>query len=193
MIATRTGKIAAALFALLFAYFLKSTILDFATEPKVLGGVDLDRPIPQAHPWTPIYYPLLLSAAFAYWIWPTKAYASLGPRIAGGVFAMLRASYFSMFITFFCAIFGEFYLSLPHLTKMEILFGPVGVFLGAFGGTVMFGLFFVLWFIVFSIFSGGLIALAVHAASKCFALPSLGSLPWRSRWPGLTREDRSLL
>ena len=106
---------------------------------------------------------------------------------------MLRASYFSMFITFFCAIFGEFYLSLPHLTKMEILFGPVGVFLGAFGGTVMFGLFFVLWFIVFSIFSGGLIALAVHAASKCFALPSLGSLPWRSRWPGLTREDRSLL
>ena len=56
----------------------------------------------------------------------------------------------------------------------------------------MFGLFFVLWFIVFSIFSGGLIALAVHAASKCFALPSLGSLPWRSRWPGLTREDRSL-
>jgi hypothetical protein len=68
---------------------------------------------------------------------------------------------------------------------MEILFGPVGVFLGALGGTVMFGLFLMLWFIVFSIFSGCLIALAVHAASKSFAVPS--------RWPGLTRKDHSLL
>jgi hypothetical protein len=42
-----------------------------------------------------------------------------------------------------------------------------------------------LWFIVFSIFSGCLIALAVHAASKSFAVPS--------RWPGLTRKDHSLL
>jgi hypothetical protein len=172
MIATRTGKIAAALFALLFAYFLKSTILDYATETKVLGGIDFDRPIPQAHPWTPIYFPLLLSAAFAYWIWPTKAYTSVGRRIVGGIFAMLRAGYFAMFISFFCAIFGEFYLSLPNLTQMEILFGPVGVLLGALRGTVMFGLFFMLWFIVFSIFSGGLIAVAVHAASKRFALPS---------------------
>ncbi|MET0705472.1 MAG: hypothetical protein ABWY82_01320, partial [Tardiphaga sp.] len=93
MIATRTGKIAAALFALLFAYFLKSTILDYATETKVLDGIDFDRPIPQAHAWTPIYFPLLLSAAFAYWIWPTKAYTSVGRRIIGGIFAMLRAGY----------------------------------------------------------------------------------------------------
>lgn len=172
MIANRTGKIAAALFALLFAYFLKSTVLDYATEPKVLGGIDFDRPIPQAMPWTPIYYPLLLSAAFAYWIWPTKAYANVGRRIGGGILAMVRASYFAMFISFFCAIFGEFYLTLPNLTKMEILFGPVGVFLAALGGTAMFGLFFILWFIVFGIFSGCLIALAVHAASKCFAVHS---------------------
>lgn len=172
MIAIRTGKIAAALFAVLFAYFLKSTILDYATEPKVIGGVDLDKPIPQAIPWTPIYYPLLLSAAFAYWIWPTKAYASLGPRIAGGFLAMLLASYFTMFISFFCATFGEFYLSLPHLTKMEILFGPVGVFLGALGGTAMFGMFFVLWFVVFSIFAGCLIALVVHALSKFLPAPA---------------------
>ena len=162
MIATRTGKIAAALFALLFAYLLKSTVLDYATEPKVLGGIDLDRPIPQVMPWTPIYYPLLLSAAFAYWIWPTKAYASLGPRISAGIFAMIRASYFAMFISFFCAGFGEFYLSLPNLTTPEKLFGPVGVFMGALGGTVMFGLFLWLWFVVFSIFSGSLVALGVH-------------------------------
>ena len=70
---TRAGKIAAALFALHFAYYLKSTILGYPTEPKVIGGIDLDRSIPQVMPWTPVYCPMLLSAAFAYWIWPTKS------------------------------------------------------------------------------------------------------------------------
>jgi hypothetical protein len=172
MMATRTGKVAAALFAVFLAYYLKSTILDYATEPKVIGGVDLDRSIPQAIPWTPVYYPMLLSAAFAYWIWPTKPYAGLGRRIAGGMFAMLRASYFTLFASFLCAVFGEFYLSLPHLTTMEILWGPVGVFLGALGGTAAFGLFFVMAFFVFSIFSGGLIALIVHTVSRLLPAPA---------------------
>ena len=50
----RAEKIASLLFALLFAYFLKSTILGYATEPKVIGGIDFDQPIPQVMPWTPI-------------------------------------------------------------------------------------------------------------------------------------------
>ncbi|HMM88936.1 hypothetical protein [Bradyrhizobium sp.] len=166
MTATRTGKIAAALAALLFAYILKSTILDYATEPKVIGGIDFDKPIPQAMPWTPVYYPMLLSMAFAYWIWPTKAYARLGGRMAAGCFAILRASCFAMYISFFCAGFGEFYLTFPLLMKVEILPALAGVFVGALGATAMFGLFFVQWFIVFSIFFGCLIALVVHAVSR---------------------------
>lgn len=137
----------------------------------MIGGVDLDRPIPQTIPWTPIYYPLLLSAAFAYWIWPTKAYASLARRMAGGFFAMLRASYFTMFISFFCAGFGEFYLTFPHLMKMEIPWALAGVFLGALQGTAVFGMFFALWFIVFSILLGCLIALVVHGVSKSLPPP----------------------
>jgi hypothetical protein len=181
MTATRIGKIAAALAALLFAYILKSTIMDYATEPKVIGGVDFDKPIPQAIPWTPVYYPMLLSMAFAYWIWPTRAYANLARRMVSGFFAILRASYFAMFISFFCALTGEFYLSLSNLTRMEILWGPVGVFLGALGGTAMFGLFFVLWFFVFSVFFGCLIVLVVHGASKYLPAPADQPLNFVSR------------
>jgi hypothetical protein len=164
----RAEKIAAALFAILFAYLLKCTILDYATEPKVIGGVDFDRPIPQFIPWTPVYYPMLLSAAFAYWIWPTKAYTSLARRIAGASFAIVRAAYFAMFISFFCAISGEFYSSIPHLMKMEILWGPVGVFLGTLQGTVIFGLFFAHVFIMFGVFVGSLIVLGAHLVQHSF-------------------------
>jgi hypothetical protein len=80
----------------------------------------------------------MLSAAFAYWIWPTKAYASVGLRIAGGIFAMLRASNVHfILLRHFRGILPV--SSEPH--EMEILFGPVGVLLGALGGTAMFGLF----------------------------------------------------
>lgn len=171
MTAARIGKIAAALAALLFAWFLKSTFLDYATEPKVIGGIDFDKPIPQAMPWTPAYYPMLLSMAFAYWIWPAKAFASLGGRMAAGCLAILGASYFALYISFFCVGLGEFYLIFPLLMKAEILPALAGVFLGALGGTVIFGLFFVMWFVVFSIFFGCLIALVVHALSRGSPLP----------------------
>jgi hypothetical protein len=172
MIATRGGKIAAAVFALFFAYFLKSTILGYATEPKVIGGVDFDHPIPQAIPWTPVYYPMLLSAAFAYWIWPTRSYRGLARKMAGGSFAILRTVYFTLFASFLCAIFGEFYSSLPHLVKMEILLGPVGVVLGALKGTAIFGIFHAPGFIPISVFVGSLIALGVHVASKHLSAPA---------------------
>jgi hypothetical protein len=168
----RAEKIAALLFALFVAYLLKSTILDYATEPKVIGGVDFDKPIPQAVPWTPVYYPMLLSAAFAYWIWPTRSYQSLALKMAVGSFATVRTAYFTLFASFLCSLFGEFYSSLPHLTKMEILLGPVGVFMGALGGTAIFGIFFAMAFILISVVAGCLIVLVGHAASKCLALPS---------------------
>ena len=171
----RAEKIASLLFALFFAYLLQSTILGYATEPKVIGGVDFDRPIPQAIPWTPVYYPMLLSAAFAYWIWPTRSYQSLARKMAAGSFALVRTAYFTLFISFLCAIFGEFHSSLPHLMKMEILLGPVGVFLGALQGTAIFGIFFSMSFILISVFFGCLIVLVAHAASKCLAWPSSGS------------------
>ena len=168
----RAEKIAALLFALFFAYLLKSTILDYATEPKVIGGVDFDKPLPQAVPWTPVYYPMLLSAAFAYWVWPTRSYHSLARKMAAGSFAIIRTVYFTLFASFLCAIFGEFYSSLPNLMKMEILLGPVGVVLGALQGTVIFGIFHALAFIPISVFVGCLIVLVAHAASKCLALSS---------------------
>ena len=168
----RAEKIASLLFALFFAYFLKSTILGYATEPKVIGGVDFDQPIPQVIPWTPIYFPLLLSAAFGYWIWPTKSYPSLPRKMAAGSFAIIRVTFVTLFVSILCTGFGELYLMFPQLMKSEILPAFAGAFLAAFQGTAIMSLFHGIAFIAFGIFFGCLIVLVAHAVSKCLILPS---------------------
>src|SRR3954454_5053164 len=155
----RAEKIASLLFALYFAYFLKSTILGYATEPKVIGGVDFDRPIPQVIPWTPIYFPLLLSAAFGYWIWPTKSYPSLPRKMVAASFAIIRVTFVTLFISILCTGFGELYLMFPQLMKSEILPALAGTFFAALQGTAIMSLFHGIAFIAFGIFFGCLIVL----------------------------------
>jgi hypothetical protein len=171
----RAEKIASLLFALFFAYFLKSTILGYATEPKVIGGIDFDQPIPQVMSWTPIYFPLLLSAAFGYWIWPTKSYPSLMRKMAAGSFAIIRVTFFTLFISILCTGFGELHLTFPRLMKSEILPALAGTFLAAFQGAAIMGLFHGIGFIAFGVFFGCLIVLVFHVASKCLTLPPSGS------------------
>jgi hypothetical protein len=168
----RAEKIASLLFALFFAYGLKSTILDYATEPKVIGGIDFDQPIPQVMPWTPIYFPFLLSAAFGYWIWPTKSYRSLAQKMAAGSFASIRVTFVTLFISFLCVGFGEFYLAFPRLMKSEILPVLANTFFASFQATAFMGLFFGITFVVFGVFFGCLIVLVAHGISKCLILPS---------------------
>lgn len=177
----RAEKIASLLFALFFAYFLKSTILGYATEPKVIGGVDFDQPIPQVIPWTPIYFPLLVSAAFGYWIWPTKSHPSLPRKMAAGSFAIIRVTFVTLFISMMCMGFGAFYLTFPQLMKSEILPALATTFFGAFQGTAIMGLFHGIGFIAFGVFFGCLIVLVAHAASKCLALPSTAPSDERAR------------
>jgi hypothetical protein len=167
----RAEKIASLLFALFFAYFLKSTILGYATEPKVIGGIDFDQPIPQVMPWTPIYLPLLLSGAFGYWIWPTKSYPSLPRKMAAGSFAIIRVTFVALFISILCMGFGAFYLIFPQLMKSEILPALATTFLAAFQGTAIASLFHGIAFIAFGVFFGCLIVLVAHGASKCLGLP----------------------
>ena len=166
---TRAEKIASLAFALLFAYFLKSTIIGYATEPKI-GGIHLDQPIPRPMPWTPIYVPLLLSAAFGYWIWPTKSYASLPRKMAAGSFAIIRVTFFTLFISLLCVGFGEFYLAFPQLMKAEILPAIVLTVLAAFQGTAIMGLFHGIAFVAFGVFFGCLIVLVAHGVTKVLHL-----------------------
>jgi hypothetical protein len=168
----RAEKITSLLFALFFAYFLKSTILGYATEPKVIGGIDFDQPIPQVMPWTPIYFPFLLSAAFGYWIWPTKSYLSLARKMAAGSFAIIRVTFVTLFISILCTGFGAFYLIFPQLMTSEVLPALATTFFGAFQGTAIMGLFHGIAFVAFGVFFGCLIVLVAHTASKCLALPS---------------------
>jgi hypothetical protein len=177
----RAEKIASLLFALFFAYFLKSTILGYATEPKVIGGIDFDQPIPQVMPWTPIYFPLLLSAAFGYWIWPTKSSSSLPRKMTAGSFAIILVTFVTLFISILCTGFGAFCLTYPQLMKSEILPAIATTFLAALQGTAIMGLFHGIAFIAFGVFFGCLIVAVAHAASKCFALPSSGHSDERVR------------
>jgi hypothetical protein len=187
----RAEKIASLLFALFFAYFLKSTILGYATEPKVIGGIDFDQPIPQVMPWTPVYFPMLLSAAFAYWIWPTRSYFSLARKMAAGSFAIIRVIFVTLFVSILCTGFGQFYLAFPRIMNREILPMLATTFLGAFQGTAIMGLFHGIGFILLGVFVGCLIVLASHAASKCLTL--LSSAPSDRRPLGFSASPSTWL
>jgi hypothetical protein len=192
---TRAEKIASLLFALFFAYFLKSTILGYATEPKVIGGIDFDQPIPQVMPWTPVFFPLLLSAAFGYWIWPTKSYPSLPRKMTAGSIALVTVTFVTLFISTLCIGFGAFYLTYPHLMNSEILPAIATTFFAAFQGTAIMGLFHGIAFVGFGVFFGCLIVLVSHGVASTAssvaragldsASPS-GLLSSSSQWPWLS-------
>jgi hypothetical protein len=194
----RIAKIAAVLFALYFTYFLKNSFLHYATEPKVIGGVDLDRAIPQAMMWSPIYYPLLLAALFAYWTWPKRRPAGLARQLFGGCFAVLRIQLFSLFVSILCPHFGEFYLSYPLLVKSEILPALVIILVAAAKTTVFMAVFLAMPIIGCSVLVGCLLAMATHvAANRLLQKQSHSSTPegfrgplnvWRAiaSWPWLS-------
>jgi hypothetical protein len=189
----RAEKITSLLFALYFAWFLKSTLLGYPTEPKVIGGIDLDRPISPVMSWTPIYFPMLLSGAFAYWIWPTKSYASLTRKMAAGSFALIRVTFATLFISLLCLGFGEFYLMFPMLMKSEIPLALAAPFLVAFQGTAIMGLFHGVAFVAGGIFFGCLIVLIGHAVSKLFGSPPPLPSGERARLQDATRPTWSMV
>jgi len=162
----RIAKIVAVLFALYFTYFLKNSFLHYATEPKVIGGVALDRAVPQAMLWSPIYYPLLLAALFAYLTWPKRRSSGLVRRLFGGSFAVLRIESFSLFASILCTHFGEFYLSYPLLLKSEILPALVSSFIATAETTASMAVFLALPIFGSSVLLGCLIAMATHFAAK---------------------------
>src|SRR5262249_48326033 len=98
----RIAKVCAALFALYVTYSYWATFAHYATEPKVIGGVDLDRPIPQVMKWSPLYVPMALAAAFAYWAWPRRPNNELILALLRGVLAAVCIVLFSLFISFLC-------------------------------------------------------------------------------------------
>lgn len=162
----RIAKLAAVLFALYYAYFLKTGFLHYATEPKVIGGISLDRDIPQTMLWSPIYYPLLLSALFAYWIWPTRPTASLIWLLLRGFFALFLIQLFSLFVSLLCPHLGGFYLELPSLMPSEILPSLVTAFIAAAATAALMGLFMATPLIGNSAIIGCAMALTGDAASR---------------------------
>lgn len=117
--AGKAGKLAAALFAMLFTYSLWG-IIGYATEPKVIGGLHIDRALPQTTNWSPVWAPMIISALFAYLTWPKQIPRTTLGVVAKGSFAMIRIELFAVFVSFLCPGLGGIYLLAPLLTKLEI-------------------------------------------------------------------------
>lgn len=117
----KAGKLAAALFAMLFTCSLWGWgVLAYATEPKVIGGLQMDRALPQTTDWSPVWVPMLISALFAYLTWPKQIPRTALGTAARGTFAMIRIELFAVFVSLLCPGLGGIYLLAPMLTKLEI-------------------------------------------------------------------------
>ncbi|MBR0954212.1 hypothetical protein [Bradyrhizobium canariense] len=159
----RIAKLAAALLAIAFVRAI-SEVLSFATEPKVSGGIDLDKPIPETTLWSPLWVPMLLAGLFAYWAWP-KRY-DRGPirtALSGG-FAAFRIQLVSIFISFLCPAMGGLYLLLPTLFPGEIPGMILKSMLTVLGPAAFFCMFYAVPILVSGMLIGAPLALCVRMA-----------------------------
>ena len=180
----RAGKIAAALFAAYFAYFLWQTILSYATEPKVIGGLHLDQPLPQTTHWSPVWVPMGLTALFAYGTWPRQIPQGAMRRFFRGSFALLRIELFALFISIFCPGLGGVYLLLPMLTAGEIPSVLVQLVLSSAGTVAIMLTFHFVALIAISIVVGPTILFVTHFVFSRLPATQLDD------WP-TTRDDAS--
>jgi hypothetical protein len=173
----RAGKIAAALFAAYFAYFLWQTILSYATEPKVIGGLHLDQPLPQTTHWSPVWVPMILTALFAYGTWPRQIPQGPMRRFFRGSFALLRIELFALFISIFCPGLGGVYLLLPMLTAGELPSVLMQLVLSSAGTVVIMLMFHFVALIASSIVVGPTILFVTHFVSSRLPTTSLDDWP----------------
>jgi hypothetical protein len=174
----RAGKVAAALFAAYFAYFLWKNMLVYATEPKVIGGLHLDQPLPQTTQWSPVWVPMVLAALFAYDTWPKQIPQGPTRRFIRGSFALLRIELFALFVSIFCPGLGGVYLLFPMLTAGEIPSVLAQLVLSSAQGLVIMSLFGnLLAFIASSIVIGPTILVATHFVSSRLPATSFDDWP----------------
>jgi hypothetical protein len=177
----RTAKIAAALFAVGLTYSLWQSFLHYATEPKVIGGIQIDRPIPQVMQWSPIYAPMTLAALFAYWAW-LKRIAS-GPfwAVTRGSLVGCGIAYFSLFVSFLCPALGAFYLMLLDLMRSEIVAMLGKTALIAAQSTAFFGVFFAVPLLTMGLVAGSAIGFASYGAQSLLLRTSARSAELEGR------------
>lgn len=177
----RAGRLAAALFAGYFAYYLWMTILSYPTEPKVIGGLHLDQTLPQTTNWSPVWGPMLLAALFAYGTWPRQIPDGLMQRFFRGMFALIRIELFALFVSIFCPGLGGIYLLLPVLTKGEIPSVLMQLVLSSAATVVIMLTFNYLALIASSIVIGPAILFATYFLSSRLSTASFDHWPTSRR------------
>lgn len=164
VILVRLSKAAAALFALALTYYLSKEFVGYATEPKPLGGMYIDKMPDPFMPWTPVHYPMMLAALFGWWQWPRKTIKLGAWSLLRGGLVMSQIAVFCIFASFLCAYIGQFILSIPFIPSggfLTVLVRSVGA---AAAAAMFFVTFFALLLFPVSIACGFILALLTQTA-----------------------------
>jgi hypothetical protein len=162
------SKAAAALFAFGLAWYLSQDIIAYATEPKPIGGMDIDKMPSHFQPWTPRFYPIALSMLFAWWRWPRKCVVAGALSPLRGGFAMAQVGVFCIFASFACAHVGGYITAMPLVLGDDYLKVFFRALAGAASLTLFFSFFFAIMLFPASIGFGMLLAWASQAAARRF-------------------------
>lgn len=176
----RCSKAAAALFALALTYLLSKEFLVYATEPKPLGGMSIDKMPDPYMAWTPVYYPLILAALFAWWRWPRKAIRLGAWSLLRGSFVMAQIAVFCIFASFLCAYIGKFILMLPFVMSGEVFGTLLGSISAALSFTIFYTVFFAPLLFPVAIAFGLILAVATQSARHWLVsgvMPNAGNAP----------------
>jgi hypothetical protein len=115
-------------------------------------------------PWTPVYYPLILAALFAWWRWPRKSIGLGAWSLLRGAFVMAQVGVFCIFASFLCAYIGKFILMLPFVMKGEVFNALLNSIGAALSMTIVFTMYFAPLLFPVSIAFGLILAVATQSA-----------------------------
>lgn len=163
------SKAAAALFALGLTYFLSGQFLVHATEPKPLGGMYIDKMPDPFMPWTPVYYPLILAAVFAWWRWPRKTIKLGAWGLLRGGFVMAQIGVFCIFASFLCVYIGKFILAIPFVLGGDLFKSLLSSIGAAASMTIGYTTFFAALLFPISIAFGLILAVVTQSARNRLA------------------------
>jgi|GEM_PF-4699641 len=166
VILIRLSKAVAVLFAVALTTLIFKVFLGIATEPKPLGGIDLDKMPDAFMPWTPVYYPLILAALFAWWRWPSNIIKPGAWALLRGSFVMAQIAVVCIFLCFLCAQIGQLILTIPFALNAELwkmLLSSVGA---ALSYTLTYTMFFATSLLPLAVAFGLILALVTQSVHR---------------------------
>ncbi|MGO3933651.1 hypothetical protein [Rhodopseudomonas pseudopalustris] len=166
VILIRLSKAVAVLFAVALTTIVFKVFLGIATEPKPLGGIDLAKMPDAFMPWTPVYYPLILAALFAWWRWPSNIIKPGAWALLRGGFVMAQIAVVCIFVCFLCAQIGQLTLTIPFALSAELWKMLLSSVAAALSYTLTYAMFFATSLFPLAIAFGLILALMTQSLRR---------------------------